>query len=171
MLYGYYLIRNYDYNFMTMISKKTLLSLALIICASFSGLSQSKSINLELLGASGMAGFNFDSRFSGNSGFGYSIGLGYGYSNSSLGGVSHELGVPLEINYLFGQGSSHLVLGAGAYAGSLFNEAQSKPLFVYNLFGDIAYRYQKPDGFTFSVGLKPNLNRIFWPYITLGYSF
>ncbi len=39
------------------------------------------------------------------------------------------------------------------------------------LFADIAYRYQKPTGFTLSVGLKPNLSNVLWPYITLGYSF
>lgn len=49
--------------------RRILVSLALIICAAVSGLSQIKSVNLELLGSSGMAGVNFDSRFCGNSGF------------------------------------------------------------------------------------------------------
>ena len=47
--------------------RRILVSLALIICAAVSGLSQTKSVNLELLGSSGMAGVNFDSRFCGNS--------------------------------------------------------------------------------------------------------
>ena len=166
-------------NYFTMIFKRILVSLALIIGASVSGLSQTKSVNLELLGSSGMAGVNFDSRFCGNSGFGYSVGLGYGYSNGGFDipstkgndGVLHEVGIPVEVNYLFGQKNSHFVLGAGAYAGAHINEAQSKPQFVYSFFGDVAYRYQKPTGFTFAVGLKPNLSRVFWPYITLGYSF
>ena len=45
-----------------MIFMRILVSLALIIGASVSGLSQTKSVNLELLGSSGMAGVNFDSR-------------------------------------------------------------------------------------------------------------
>ena len=49
-----------------MIFMRILVSLALIIGASVSGLSQTKSVNLELLGSSGMAGVNFDSRFCGN---------------------------------------------------------------------------------------------------------
>ena len=52
-------------NYFTMIFKRILVSLAFIICASVSGLSQTKSVNLELLGSSGMAGVNFDSRFCG----------------------------------------------------------------------------------------------------------
>ena len=67
-----------------MIFMRILVSLALIIGASVSGLSQTKSVNLELLGSSGMAGVNFDSRFCGNSGFGYSVGIGYGYSNGGF---------------------------------------------------------------------------------------
>ena len=67
-------------NYFTMIFMRILVSLALIIGASVSGLSQTKSVNLELLGSSGMAGVNFDSRFCGNSGFGYSVGLGYGFN-------------------------------------------------------------------------------------------
>ena len=164
---------------MVMIIKKALVSLAFILCAAFSGLSQTKSINLELLGSSGLAGVNFDSRFAGNSGFGYSVGLGYGYSQGGVDlpetkgndSVSHEAGIPIEVNYLFGDGNSHFVLGAGAYAGIHINEAQSKPQFAYTVFGDIAYRYQKPTGFSFAAGLKPNLRQVLWPYIAIGYSF
>lgn len=162
-----------------MIYKRLLASIAFIICVSISGLSQTKSIYLELLGASGMAGVSFDSRFAGNSGFGYNVGLGYGYSNGGVDlpdtkgndGVSHEIGIPIEVNYLFGQNNSHLVLGMGAYAGAHINEALAKPQFAYNFFGDIAYRYQKPTGFSFAIGLKPNLSKAFWPYVTIGYSF
>lgn len=140
---------------------------------------QTRSLNLELLGSFGMAGINYDARFKGNNGFGYSVGMGYGYSNSGIDfpntagndGVTHELSVPVELNYLFGQNNSHFVLGAGAMAGLSVNEAAKKPVFAYNLFADVAYRYQKPKGFAFAVGFKPNLLTAFWPYISIGYSF
>ena len=38
-------------------------------------------------------------------------------------GVSHEVGIPVEVNYLLGQKNSHFVFGAGAYAGVCINEA------------------------------------------------
>ena len=158
--------------------RKILLLIA-VIATSISANAQTRSVNLELLGSSGMAGINYDARFKGNNGFGYSVGVGYGYSNSGIDildtagndGVTHGLSVPVELNYLFGQNNSHFVLGAGAMAGLSVNEAAKKPVFAYNVFADVAYRYQKPKGFAFSVGVKPNLLTVFWPYISIGYSF
>ena len=140
----------------------TLCILALNAFAQKNG-TYTKSINIELLGSSGMVGVNYDARFKGNHGWGYSAGIGYGYANSNYDfvetpgrdGVSHEIGIPVEVNYLFGK----------------INEGSRKAQFGYTLFADIAYRYQKPTGFTFSVGLKPQLFNVLWPYITLGYSF
>ena len=140
---------------------------------------QTRSVNLELLGSSGTAGVNYDARFKGNYGFGYTVGLGYGYTNSNFDfvetpgrdGISHQAVVPVEVNYLFGKKNNHLVLGAGALLGVLVNEGVKKLQFGYNVFADIAYRYQKPTGFAFSIGFKPNLRETFWPYITFGYSF
>lgn len=63
--------------------KKTFLFLAMVL-ASVAMSAQTKSINLELLGSSGMAGVNYDARFKGNSGFGFSVGIGYGYANSGI---------------------------------------------------------------------------------------
>lgn len=160
---------------------KKLIILVAIIFSSVAANAQTKSINLELLGSSGMAGVNYDARFKGNHGFGYSVGIGYGFSSSSIDfietegrdGVNHQFGIPVEINYLFGQGNSHFVLGLGGYAGLVKNEAVKKPRFGYAFFGDIAYRYQKPKGFSFAVGLKPNFagGQTIWPYLTFGYSF
>ena len=156
----------------------TLCVLALNAFAQKNG-TYTKSINMELLGSSGMVGVNYDARFKGNHGWGYSAGIGYGYANSNYDfvetpgrdGVSHEIGIPVEVNYLFGKRNSHFVLGAGGFVGAWINEGSRKAQFGYTLFADVAYRYQKPTGFSFSVGLKPNLSNVFWPYITLGYSF
>lgn len=157
--------------------KLALLFVFVLMAASLSA--QTKSINLELFGSSGLAGINYDARFKGNSGFGFSAGLGYGYANSGVDffdtkgndGVTHNIGVPVEINYMFGKKNSHLVLGAGAYAGIAVNEAAKDPQFGGTLFADISYRYQKPTGLTFAIGLKPNLSNVLWPYIGIGYSF
>lgn len=159
--------------------KKVFLLIA-IIASAISMNAQTKSINLELLGSSGMAGINYDARLKGNHGFGYSVGLGYGFSSSSFDfpmtegkdGNNHQIGIPVEINYLFGQRNGHFVLGIGGYAGAIINEAAKKPQIGYTAFADIAYRYQKPKGFSFAIGFKPNLSgQVFWPYITIGKSF
>ena len=164
-----------------MIMKRILLLLAIAasMLSIYDAKAQTRSVNLELLGSSGAVGANYDARFKGNYGFGYSAGLGYGYLNSNYDfvetpgrdGVSHQVVVPVEVNYLFGKNNNHLVLGAGALLGVLVNEGVKKPHLGYNVFADIAYRYQKPSGFTFAVGFKPNLREVFWPYITFGYSF
>lgn len=158
---------------------RNLLLIIAIIATSVSANAQTKSLNLELLGSSGIAGINYDARFKGNNGFGYSVGMGYGYANSGYDfidtkgndGVTHDIAVPVELNYLFGQNNSHFVLGAGAIAAVAVNEGTMQHAFGYNVFADVAYRYQKPKGFAFAVGVKPNLINVLWPYITIGYSF
>ena len=149
--------------------KKVIIMLALV-ASSFVMNAQTRSVNLELLGSSGLAGVNYDARFNGNSGFGYSVGLGYGFSAGTSVPTTHELGIPVELNYLWGRNSSHFVLGAGAYAG-ISKAEKSDIQFGGNIFADIAYSYQRPTGFTFAIGVKPNLSKAFWPYISLGYSF
>ena len=56
----------------------------------------------------------------------------------------------------------------------------SKTQFGYFFFGDIGYRYQRPNGFMFRVGVSPSFNfgdkyglkkAAFFPYIDLGWSF
>ena len=56
----------------------------------------------------------------------------------------------------------------------------SKTQFSYFFFGDIGYRYQRPYGFMFRVGVSPSFNFgdkyglkkvAFFPYIGLGWSF
>lgn len=175
---------------------KRILQLAILLLSAIAAEAQTKSISLELLGSSGMAGINYDARLKDNVGLGYSIGLGYGLNGHSdftgYKSVSHIIGVPVELNYLFGKKNCHLVLGAGVFNGIDINhthtpsyifvaEDGSGPLqeemyshnvkWVFSPFADIAFRVQKPKGFTFSIGVKPNMTSPFWPYVYLGKSF
>ena len=84
------------------------IALSLIaFCCSSAVFAQDKtrSLSVEILGAQNVVGINYDSRFKGNSGLGYRVGIGYGYGNNSglfdqnINGV----GVPLELNYLLGK--------------------------------------------------------------------
>ena len=109
-----------------------------------------RSINLELLGVYNLVGISFDSRFSENSKFGYKIGLGYGYENSTyvngwsieINGKSaafrtspvgylrdlsltHVVSLPVSAYYLFGKNNHHFDLGLGvspyyAHFGDIF---------------------------------------------------
>lgn len=161
--------------------KKCLFLLA-FLATSITLSAQTKSINLELLGSNGLAGINYDARFDGNSGFGYNVGFGVGYSDygfvytdytSLYKGISYEFSVPFEINYLFGKNNHHLVLGAGGACAIIqkYMDVSRQAFFGLNLFADVAYRYQRPEGFTFAIGAKPMITNSIRPYITLGYSF
>lgn len=102
------------------IMRKIVLSLFALCCFSAVMAQQkTRSLSVELLGAQTIAGINYDSRFEGNSGLGYRVGIGYGYGDNSgwpdqkINGV----GVPLELNYLLGKKNSKLELGFGASFG------------------------------------------------------
>lgn len=177
--------------------KKILLSILILTSAIFAQ-AQTKSVTLDLLGSSGLAGVSFDSRFKGNHGLGYNVGLSYAYGTGTLGSYSlNGIGIPLEINYLLGQRNSRLVLGLGMTNGiykysvhSVFigygddateikPEETSGTAWGYNFFGDIGYRFQKEKGFTFGAGIKPTFafdngklnGRWLMPYLSLGISF
>ena len=177
---------------------KRVISSILILTSAIFAQAQTKSVTLDLLGSSGIAGVSFDSRFKGNHGFGYNVGLSYAYGTGTLSNYSvNGIGIPLEINYLFGQRNSHLVLGLGTTNGIYKYSAKSfiieygddateiKPEDIsgtawgYNLFGDIGYRFQKEKGFTFGAGIKPtftfdngNINGPWlMPYLSFGISF
>lgn len=169
--------------------RKIVLSLFALCCFSAVMAQQkTRSLSVELLGAQNIAGINYDSRFNGNSGLGYRVGIGYGYGDNSgwydqkINGV----GVPLELNYLLGKKNSKLELGFGAslgvyqvketigyvkdtgwYPGGENTDetspktdfyTSSKTQFGYFFFGDIGYRYQRPNGFMFRVGVSPSFN-------------
>ena len=176
--------------------RKVLLSVLVLTLALFSQ-AQTKSVSLDLLGSSGVAGVSFDSRFNGNHGLGYNVGLFYAYGSALLGNYTLSgIGIPVEINYLTGQRNSHLVLGLGMTNGiykysshafflgygdetSEVNSAKSDgTLWGYNLFGDVGYRFQKEKGFAFGVGIKPTfvfsdgkLDGGLLPYLSFGISF
>jgi hypothetical protein len=80
---------------------------------------KTRSLSVELLGAQTIAGINYDSRFNGNSGLGYRVGIGYGYGDTSglIDQKINGVGVPLELNYLLGKKNSKLELGFGASLG------------------------------------------------------
>lgn len=72
-----------------------------------------RCVSLELLGAQNLAGVNYDSRFKGNSGLGYRVGIGFGYGNSSYW-INQDIkgvGVPIELNYLLGKRHHKLEVG------------------------------------------------------------
>ncbi len=54
---------------------------------------------MELLGAQNAVGINYDSRFNGNSGLGYRIGIGFGYGHTSslFDEKVKGVGVPIEL--------------------------------------------------------------------------
>ena len=66
------------------IMRKIVLSLFALCCFS-AVMAQQKTRNLsvELLGAQNFVGINYDSRFDGNSGLGFRVGIGYGYGDNS----------------------------------------------------------------------------------------
>ena len=100
--------------------KKIVLSLFALCCFSAVMAQQkTRSLSVELLGAQNIAGINYDSRFKGNSGLGYRVGIGYGYGDTSglIDQKINGVGVPLELNYLLGKKNSKLELGFGASLG------------------------------------------------------
>ncbi len=171
---------------------------------------KTRNLSVELLGAQNTVGINYDSRFKGNSGLGYRVGIGYGYGNTSglFDQKINGVGVPLELNYLLGKKNSKLELGFGASLGvyqvketigyventgsypggentdetspKTYFYTSSRTQFGYFFFGDIGYRYQRPNGFMFRVGVSPSFNfgdkyglnkTAFFPYIGFGWSF
>ena len=102
------------------IMRKIVLSLFALCCFSAVMAQQkTRSLSVELLGAQTIAGINYDSRFNGNSGLGYRVGIGYGYGDTSglIDQKINGVGVPLELNYLLGKKNSKLELGFGASLG------------------------------------------------------
>ncbi len=180
---------------------------AAMLCIAFNIAAQEtvRNVSVELLGAQNTVGINYNSRFKGNSGLGYRVGIGFGYGdNSGLGLFDQNIkgvGVPVELNYLFGKKRHKLEVGFGTSLGvyhvketawyyyqpvSPETEGRSEQYtsssnrFGYMMFGDIGYRYQCDNGFMFRVGVSPSFNfgdkyglkkSAFYPYIGLGWSF
>lgn len=149
-----------------------------------------RCLSLELFGAQNTVGINYDSRFKGNHGLGYRVGVGYGYSETStIASSSYALqgiAVPIEINYLFGQGRHKLELGLGTSLGYYYEKCHvlttvgpapgdvsggppyfgyadyykkvTHNSFGYFVFGNIGYRLQTNRGFLFRAGFTPSFN-------------
>lgn len=168
-------------NLIYLMRKIVLSALALCCCSVALAQEKTRSLSVELFGAQNLVGINYDSRFKGNSGLGYRVGIGYGYGDNSswvdqkISGV----GVPLELNYLLGEKKSKLEVGLGASLGVYHIKETSwyyyQPVppettgraesyesketrFGYFFFGNIGYRYQRTNGFIFRVGVSPSFN-------------
>lgn len=114
-----------------MITIKKLMTLLLAMCLMGAIVAQAqegaeRSLSLELFGAQNTVGINYDSRFKGNHGLGYRVGVGYGYSETStIANSSYALqgvAAPIEINYLFGKGRHKLELGFGTSLGYYYEK-------------------------------------------------
>ena len=161
-----------------------LISWCLGLCATAQTATDSlaeRSLSLELQGVHNLVGINFDSRFKGNDGLGYRVGLGYAYGYSDFTFIVDAsdkiqgVAVPLEINYLLGKRNSKLELGAGislgyyweryaitypapGKAGSTGRIQGHENRFGYFTFGNIGYRLQTKRGFQLRVGWAPSIN-------------
>lgn len=159
------------------------LYIMVLLLSSITVSAQTRNISAEILGASQLAGVSYDSRFSGNDGFGYRAGIAYGLGINSLifSGEQnvHAVTVPIEINYLLGKKRSHLELGLGMSNG-LYRVHTKTGEFTatgedgstytvpatdetnynwgYFFFGDIGYRFQLEKGFTFRIGVNPSFS-------------
>lgn len=161
------------------------------------------SFSIEAFGAQNTIGINYDTRIRGNYGLGYRVGIGYGYADNSglFDQKINGIGIPLELNYLFGKKKSKFEVGFGTSLGlynikettwyfyqSISSETEgiidkyttSKNRFGYFIFGNIGYRYQREHGFTLRIGITPSFKlenkyglkrSVFYPYIGLGKSF
>lgn len=177
---------------------------AILFSLSLSAQNKMQSISAELFGAQNSFGVNYDARFKGNSGLGYRVGIGYGYgeTNTFFGEETVKgVGVPVELNYLLGKKNNKFEVGVGTslgvyhvnethtyyyaptpeYPDGLIEEYKvNGNRFGYFVFGTIGYRYQRPNGFVFRVGISPSVNfgdkyglnkSLLYPYVGFGWSF
>ncbi len=153
----------------------------LIVTHSIAAQNKLRNVSVELLGAQNVVGINYDSRFNGNSGLGYRVGIGFGYGDNS--GLFNQnikgVGVPIELNCLLGKKRHKLEVGFGTSlgiyhvkettwhwyqpgqpntAGHDDQYTSTSNHFGYFLFGDIGYRYQRDNGFMVRAGVSPSFN-------------
>lgn len=192
-------------NIISKIARNTVILSSAFLCTFNNSFAQKNlhSFSVEAFGAQNTIGFNYDARIRGNYGLGYRIGIGYGYANNSglFDQKINGIGIPLELNYLFGKKNSKLEIGFGASLGIYHVKetiwyyyqpippetkghdeqyTSSDKRFGYFMFGNIGYRYQREHGFMFRIGITPSFNfgdkyglkrAVFYPYIGLGKSF
>lgn len=168
-----------------------------IFCSNSAAQNQTRShvIYGELLGASQGIGFNYDARFKKDvsDGFGWRMGLGFGYAYSSTSvaffadgekidtyNQMFRLSIPVEVNYLLGKGNSKFEAGAGAaLCADLYTSASgAKPASNFGVipYLSLGYRLVTSKGFLFRVGAIPTYNISgnqfrFYPYLGFGWAF
>lgn len=159
--------------------KKNLMTLILVLLASLAAVAQEateRSVSIEALGVHNVVGINFDSRFKGNHGFGFRVGMGYALGNgkhiyiSPSGDKTQGFAFPLEVNYLLGKNDQKLELGLGASLGyyseriefPTIGAHQYMPVtnrgFGYFVFGNIGYRLHTRSGLMLRAGWAPSIN-------------
>ena len=161
----------------------------------------SKSIYLELLGASNMIGVSYDTRIKPGSVFGYRAGISYFYGTNYNSNEGHGFSVPLEFNCILGKRRSKFEAGTGINMGlysiketywvnsegnvsiiePVTQIVESRNTFGYYIFLNIGYRYQRESGFMFRAGVSPSFNfrdkyglhktPLLYPYLSFGYTF
>ena len=111
------------------------------------GLEKDKAVYLELLGASNLAGINYDARFNDHTRFGWRAGLSFAYGkNSGLfdwGSDVRGYVVPLEVNYLLGSQKNNLELGLGTGLG-IYNVHETRIELVNGPASSLTVEQQKP---------------------------
>ena len=164
---------------MNMTKKLMTLLLAMCLLGGLAAQAQEgteRSISIEALGVHNIVGVNFDSRFKGNHGFGFRVGVGYAQGKgehiyiSPSGTKTQGFAFPLEINYLLGKNDQKLELGLGTSLGyygeriefPTIGGHQYMPVtnrgFGYFVFGNIGYRLQTKSGLMIRTGWAPSIN-------------
>ena len=128
---------------------KKLLTLLLAMCLLGGMAAQAqegteRSISIEALGVHNIVGVNFDSRFKGNHGFGYRVGVGYTQG-------THALGLGTSLGY-YGERIEFPTIGGHQYM-PVTNRG-----FGYFVFGNIGYRLQTKSGLMIRTGWAPSIN-------------
>ncbi len=154
---------------------------AVLAIVSFPSFAQStKYVGVEFLGASTGVGLRYDQRFSGNNGLGFSAAIAYAHGDDaaySKGSGMDNILIPVEVNYLTGEGNSHFEAGLGMMNGRY--HMPNVTSYGYYFYLNLGWRYQKPEGFMFRVGVSPSFGsgshyvekKAFFPYIGIGWSF
>lgn len=162
---------------------------------------QYRNVYVELWGASNLIGVSYDSRFRRGSRWGYRAGLSFTAATAghNIWDNGVVVGVPLEVNGIFGRGKSKFEAGVGFNLGFITGDVKTytsiedrgdgyykwnytrkrETDFYYFGYFNIGYRYQRPSGFMLRVGINPGFNfggdiikRTPWiyPYISFGYT-
>ena len=136
-----------------------------------------RSISVEFLGPHQGCGINYDSRFKGDEGAGYRVGLSYAFLFPGQDQETHGVSIPLELNYLFGNKLLKFELGFGTTAGYYHKRDYAKqPEEITNKIGFIPFlnagiRVQPKRGLTLRLGITPSMLIMPYPYVSVGYAF